>query len=605
MRKAVAQRFITGQSWTRYWNTRYPSALTLTTLSDTSIKLDWTNNGTADFDDIRIERAIGNGAYSELQTVAKDAATYTDTVTYGNYYSYRIRYRKGVTYSAYCDVAGLGTKQLLVNDTFTDADGTALTSHIMNTGEGWVTAANWRITGNRLQYNSTLSGLALMNSRLSDFDLSLDISIPNASNYGIGLLFRATDLTHFWRVYIARAAGGTPTIKLLEANPDGIERATANLTHEVATKALRVVANDTTITVYWGGTEMYSYTSATTLKTATMCGVITYRNVSYVDVPTDNFKVLSVENLPAYESVYDGVFEDSIAYATGFRNAYSKFKFTYSGTSIWVKANPLYWMTKNDYANIEVYVNGVWNQTVNFTNSLYKEIILPAGNDKEVILIEGYLAYSGSVYYGTWIRDILANSTFVKGDEPDVTAKIVLCGDSIMHGSFGTNPWINGCAGKFYNAGSEVAMYSYSSGFLSQIASDAGKISAAVAHIQALFANVTTTKTLVIELGTNDAAASTVHTDFNAWYGNLLDAINTADSTIEIICLSPIYRNDAFETNFLVDYRTDIVALCGTRAYTTYINGHDLCSYPGDYADTIHPDNDGQLDIYNALDAVI
>jgi len=69
-----------------------PSALTATTLSSSSIRLDWTDNS-ANEDGFKIERKLGElGSYTQIATVGPDITSYSDTgLTANNYYYYRIR----------------------------------------------------------------------------------------------------------------------------------------------------------------------------------------------------------------------------------------------------------------------------------------------------------------------------------------------------------------------------------------------------------------------------------------------------------------------------------------------------------------------------------
>ena len=76
-----------------------PSALALTVLSETSIKLDWTNNST-NAEGVSIERSTDGTNYSQLTTVLPTVATYTDTTgTDGIRYYYRLKSYKGSKYS--------------------------------------------------------------------------------------------------------------------------------------------------------------------------------------------------------------------------------------------------------------------------------------------------------------------------------------------------------------------------------------------------------------------------------------------------------------------------------------------------------------------------
>ena len=84
-----------GGSGSRYWATRYPSGLTATVISSTQIDLSWTNNGTADYTGVSIERSTDGINYSEITTVAAGSTSYSNTgLTAGTLYYYRIRYYK-------------------------------------------------------------------------------------------------------------------------------------------------------------------------------------------------------------------------------------------------------------------------------------------------------------------------------------------------------------------------------------------------------------------------------------------------------------------------------------------------------------------------------
>jgi len=92
-------------SWDAYWASRYPLGLTLTVNSDTQITLDWTNNGTVDYDGFLVERSIDGITYAAIWAGAAGLTTYVDAGLTVNYYWYRIRYYRGTHYSAYSNVA--------------------------------------------------------------------------------------------------------------------------------------------------------------------------------------------------------------------------------------------------------------------------------------------------------------------------------------------------------------------------------------------------------------------------------------------------------------------------------------------------------------------
>ena len=81
-----------------------PSGLTLTVLSDTSIKLDWTA-GSTNQDGHSIERSTDGVTYAEITTVLGATVTYSNTgLTAATLYYYRVRAYKGALYSVYSNV---------------------------------------------------------------------------------------------------------------------------------------------------------------------------------------------------------------------------------------------------------------------------------------------------------------------------------------------------------------------------------------------------------------------------------------------------------------------------------------------------------------------
>ena len=317
-------------------------------------------------------------------------------------------------------------------------------------------------------------------------------------------------------------------------------------------------------------------------------------------------EIISIVETVIPGSVSIAEFNDSIEYSPGIRNAYGKYKFTYSGTTIQIAVNPLLYPYHGLWSVVDVYVNGVFNKSISFSSKDYATVILPAGANKEILLVEGVVLRYGNIIAGTYITDIIADGTFVKIPEAQVTDKLVVLGGSIVHGAMSETPSRTGVFGKFLDAGKNVAMYGYVYGVLYHFAGTAGNITKTVTDIQTLFANTTGAKKLLIGLGKYDATLSQLSAvTFKTWYGNLLDAIYAADADIHIYCLSPPFLNQAYETSLLVDYRAGILDLTTTRAYTTYINGLPILTFPDDYAGDVYPHAAGQTKLYNALSAVI
>lgn len=92
------------QSWSSYWATRFPSALTATVVSASQIDLAWTNNGTG-WDNVRIERSTDGITFAEVTSVVSSSVSYSNTgLTSSKNYYYRIRYLKSGNYSSYSNI---------------------------------------------------------------------------------------------------------------------------------------------------------------------------------------------------------------------------------------------------------------------------------------------------------------------------------------------------------------------------------------------------------------------------------------------------------------------------------------------------------------------
>lgn len=307
------------------------------------------------------------------------------------------------------------------------------------------------------------------------------------------------------------------------------------------------------------------------------------------------------KNVDVMSDVYNASnFINSIDYSANKRSAGSEYKFNYSGTLIQISANTTLASTFPAYSQIIVYVNGLYNQTVNIVDSstIYN-INLPSGN-KEIKLIEGLTSKPSSTIIGVWLSSIMLQaSKYSLITEGNINERIVFLGDSITVGGNATYPTKDGYAFLF-KQNKEVAVVGYGYGKIKDFAETTIKINTTVGYFNSLFSNVTTTKKIVISLGTNDFALDgTSAATFSMWYGNLLNAINSADNTIDVFCISPLNRTS---NNALLDsYRTEIQNLCSIRSYCTYIDGKPILDTTIDLVDGVHPSTSGHLKYYNAI----
>ncbi len=86
-----------------------PSGLTATVISTTQINLSWTDNSSNEAG-FKIERKIGSGSFSQIDTVVADVKTYNNTgLTAATAYSYRVRAYNGSGDSTYSNIVNANT----------------------------------------------------------------------------------------------------------------------------------------------------------------------------------------------------------------------------------------------------------------------------------------------------------------------------------------------------------------------------------------------------------------------------------------------------------------------------------------------------------------
>ena len=312
-----------------------------------------------------------------------------------------------------------------------------------------------------------------------------------------------------------------------------------------------------------------------------------------------NGKIISTY-APNYMDVIDTQFNNSLTYSAGIRSAASSFDFIYTGNQIKIKGNPTYYGTYPQFSHIVIIVNYAVYQVVNITNTNEITVNLPGGV-QHIRIVEGLTTNPSGTILGTWLTYLYLDANkFIKIYKTTFDKRIVFAGDSIMVGANADYPSVNGFGALCRIENDfDIVITGYGYGRLKDIAETAGKISTFTGYLSTLFTNVTTKK-LFIEYGTNDFALdSTAANTFETWYGNLLDAVHTLDSSITIYCLSPLIR--AVDGALLDSYRTSIANLCAARSsYCIHIAGKTLLT-TGDLADGVHPSTAGHLKLRNAI----
>lgn len=178
---------------------------------------------------------------------------------------------------------------VVVQDTFTDTDGTSLDVHTPDTqfSGGWTeVTGNWGITGNQASIGAARDNAnATIQTGEADCTITVEALSAVTSSGGTrdtGIAARHSDTNNYWRIgindfdeifRITERNGGTNTT-----------RASTSVTINNATYyTVQVVLNGSTITATLDGANEISYGSATLNQTATVHGIVMRGTTDRVD----------------------------------------------------------------------------------------------------------------------------------------------------------------------------------------------------------------------------------------------------------------------------------------------------------------------------------
>lgn len=292
------------------------------------------------------------------------------------------------------------------------------------------------------------------------------------------------------------------------------------------------------------------------------------------------------------------------------RNTASYVEFRTSETSMDVKIAGD-WQWTNTESDIEILVDGVYNQSVRLTATdtiQNKPITLPAG-EKIVRIVNGYNADTASVVRplkGVWVVGLITTGD-VEIKVPVIpTNKWLFVGDSISTGATGTHPVITGYVGLIRNTvaedGIEVASDSWGA---RRFINTNGTLTTQMATQIVEQMNGTETNELFLPLGTNNfgiEAASKSY--FKGLYGSLLDEIHSQQPDIIIWCISILDRTSYDTPNVSgatgEDFADAVQELAVERAYCHFVYGRDLMDV-ANTTDGLHPNQTGHQEIHDNL----
>jgi lysophospholipase L1-like esterase len=297
---------------------------------------------------------------------------------------------------------------------------------------------------------------------------------------------------------------------------------------------------------------------------------------------------------------------------TGFtaRSPHGYVEFRTAETDISVKVGGN-WSGKATQSDIEVLVDGVYNQSVRLTADNTTQTIaitLPSGT-KIVRLVNGYTANNGvdinTPDAGVYVQGVVTTGDIEVKIPVTPSNKWLFVGDSITTGASGTHPAVTGFPGLFRADGKKVQVDSWGARTLAT--SSTGLADTMAAHLSGQL-DGTSTNELFICLGTNNFGLSNQSAaTFKDYYGKLLDAFRALRTDVTVWCVSPIDRTTYSTANSggatLEDYSNAIKELLATRTWAKFVYGKDLVSL-ANLGDGVHPNQTGMQEYHDNLQAV-
>lgn len=302
------------------------------------------------------------------------------------------------------------------------------------------------------------------------------------------------------------------------------------------------------------------------------------------------------------ESVFDGLYTNSVSYGAPIVSSASEFRFNYSGTYLGLKGITTIYGNYPQFSKLSIIINDIVWQVVTISNNTYlHEFELPEGF-KSIVIVTSALSKPSSII-GCYIGDVVLDSSkFQKINSVPTNEKLVFLGDSITVGANAINPSIQGYAQCFrYLSQKQVAVLGYGYGAYKDFGETQTKINGILAHLSTLFFGVTTKK-LVVSLGTNDVGVyGLTGTTVKPWITALVSQVKAAHPTVAIYLISPIIRGN---DNATYDGIRTVLGEVATEQLCTHIYGKNILT-TSDLSDGVHPTTEGHLKYYETIKSMI
>ena len=230
-------------------------------------------------------------------------------------------------------------------------------------------------------------------------------------------------------------------------------------------------------------------------------------------------------------------------------------------------------------------------------------------------IVEGGIGKENNIEpKGQWISTIEAvTGTIEITLIPKNTNRIVAVGDSILVGAVSSlnsrYGWIPLLRGVKRAQDWSVSTYGFGSAstmdmFLTDEYQQVGA--------QDVFDNLTGAtgrKVLIWVLGTNDFNYGKDPNDMAIAAGNVWDKVYALDSTIEIICVTPLLRGDNSRLTgigdwSIIDHRNALTTAANSRAYVTVYDGEPIIA-SADLVDQVHPNDVGHQKVADYMASIL
>ncbi|MFN3652352.1 MAG: hypothetical protein ACK47B_22480 [Armatimonadota bacterium] len=170
---------------------------------------------------------------------------------------------------------GLGPRApgggLLLRDTFTGPDGTALAAHPMEIGSGWtVHQGGAALAANRARLGSLGSGRMVATASAGRANVAVRLTVNSGGALSQGLVLRFQDPSNYWLLYVT---GAGMTLHEVNAGSFVVRAQRAIALSGGTDYQLEAVCAGLTISATLNGGNPIQYASATHLQTAVRFGL--------------------------------------------------------------------------------------------------------------------------------------------------------------------------------------------------------------------------------------------------------------------------------------------------------------------------------------------